>query len=798
MTRAQQFLAEVARGDSLAKQGRVEEALAAYGQAGELIPGHSAPFSRALCLNLALMIGAKPARPPASSSSARVQMSSLGSNGRFGNQLLQYGFLRLYAAKHGLTAETPEWFGRYVYGSDDPLIGTSLPVLDENSVDLMAALRGDLQAPPSNVDLHGYFCGNTQLWGPLAGEFRRLFQPVAAIRQRLDTALAHLRTRGRTLVALHLRRGDFGYGRFWIAPPSWYLRWLRGTWPQLDAPVLYIASDDPAAAAAFAEFAPLQSHDLEVSDGVMPLLLDHHVLSHSDLLAISNSSFSFTAAMLNSGLSMAVRPDPDRRELAEFDPWASPVLLDPTLDERWRRAVESAGATNPIGADQCVAYYGGYSSGWTVAVRNSLPSLTVHELDRGESLDALCKRKALARVHHLCVADEVTLPELVDSARDGLTARNVDVIHFGAARADLPSLLSGLSEFGFRAVPSIDGALRSAIRERSSSSMDAYGGTAAAPAIGRFAGEPSMSSAHADERPAFLIASLHTASYRPLAERLAASLMQFGLPFTLYEVPTVHRSMSVRGTDDPTYTKANFVRHLLDTHGVPILYLDCDCVIRSEPKLIQSLVDAGTEFAIYNWLADVHTDAYAPVELRGPDGKTVTPANRFFRFSHSIDAYSPTQLICSGAAQLYANTPAARALLDAWSAVIDEHPGVEDDQCLDWTYNFRMPNAQKPRSLWLDKSYARYLFWIFSRPVIDHPQLPAGARPRTAPYKPLPASLRFRAELAETRTASLLVPRDCLIDTQLKRLLRAQASLAKPGQMEAVDIGPLLHELYLG
>jgi hypothetical protein len=797
VTRAQQFLAEVARGDSLAKQGRIDAALAAYRQAGDLIPGHSAPFSRALCLTLAQMLEAKPARPPAPSTSARVQMSSLGSNGRFGNQLLQYGFLRLYATRQGLIAETPDWFGRYVYGCDDPLIASSLPVLDENSADFMAALRGELDAPPRNVDLRGYFCGNTRLWGPVAGEFRNLFQPVPAIVNRLDAALEQLRTYGRTLVALHLRRGDFGYGRFWIAPPSWYLRWLRGIWPQLDAPVLYIASDDSTAATAFAEFAPLQSHDLEASGGAMPLLLDHHVLSHADHLAISNSSFSFTAAMLNSGLSRAARPDPDQRELTDFDPWAAPVLLDPTVDERWRLAVESAGAT-PIGADQWVAYYGGYCSGWTAAVRSALPSLTVNELETGESLDVLCRQKALTRLHHQCLADEVTIPELISNARDGLSAGNIEVIHFGGARTDLQSLLSGLSDFGFRPLPSTEGALRCAILERSSSSMAAHGGTPGASTIRRFDGKLAMSSAHAREQPAYLIAGLYTANYRPLAERLAASLMQFGLPYALYEVPTVHRSMSVRGTDDPTYTKANFVQHLLDTHGVPILYLDSDCVIRSEPKLIRSLVEAGTEFAIYNWLADEHTDAYAPVELRGPDGQAVKPANRFFRFSHSIDAYSPTQLICSGATQLYANTPAARALLNVWAAVIDEHPGVEDDQCLDWAFNFRMPDAPRPKTQWLDKAYARYLFWIFSRPVIDHPQFPAGARPHTAPYRPLPASPRFRAELAETRVAAQLVPRDCFIDTQLKRLLRSQASRAKPGQMEAVDIGPLLQELSLG
>jgi hypothetical protein len=490
----------------------------------------------------------------------------------------------------------------------------------------------------------------------VAGEFRQLYQPVPAIRHRLDATLSRLREGGRTLVAIHLRRGDFGYGRFWIAPAPWYLDWLRGIWATLDRPVLYIASDEPSVAAAFGEFTPLQSRDLDAGPEPLPMLVDHFILSRADHLAISNSSFSFTAAMLNPHLSAAVRPHPDRHALVEFDPWGAPVLLDPPI---------AAGAEGP-----------------------SLP--------------------------------------------------------------------------------------------------------------GRFAGKVGMGNAHLEEKPAFMVASLYTPNYRSLAERLAASLNRMGMPFVLFEVPTVHRSISSQGTDDPAYTKANFLRFLFDTYGVPVLYVDCDCVLRSEPRLIRCLVEAGTEFAIYNWLADEHTDAFVPVELRGADGQVVKPADRFYRFWYSIDAFSPTQLVCSGATQFYANTAASRALLDTWAAVIAEHPGVADDQCLDVAFNFRLPAERKPKALWLDKAYARYLFWIYARPVIDHPQIPAGKRLPTAPHVPLPAGPRYHLQLAEMRTDARLLPRDCLIDTQRKRLLRSQPSAAQPGQVEAVDIGPLLQELYLG
>jgi hypothetical protein len=728
-------------------------------------------------------------------------MTSLGANGRFGNQLLQYGFLRLYAARHRLLAETPDWIGRYVYGCNDPDISLALPPVDENTVDLPAALRGDLLEPPRNCDLRGYFCGDTRDWGPVAAEFRGLFEPVSAIRCAFEKALERLRDRGRTLVAIHLRRGDFGYGRFWIAPADWYVQWLRRLWPELERPVLYVASDAPNAAAPFAEFSPLQNHDLDSSPDPLPLLLDHFVLTRAEYLAISNSSFSFSAALLNPGLSTSVRPHPDRRELVPFDPWASPVLIDPIPREPRPRA--SQGRAPRIRPGQCVVHYGGYCAEWTHAVRREFPSLMVHELDDGDSLDALRARRSEPRIHHLYLADSVPIDTLIEQAHDAFACAHVETVHFQASHVEAEHVVVRLTELGFReSIGEAGSPLRCMVHQGSSSfyvsdNAGAIGGAEQLSAS-KFAGKVGMGSVNCGERPAFLAASMYTPSHRALAERLAASLRALGVPFILYEVPTVHRSISARGSDDPTYTKANFVRYVLDTYGVPILYMDCDCVLRSEPLLIRCLIGAGAEFAIYNWLADVHTDAYAPVELRGADGQLVKPADRFFRFWYSIDAFSPTQLLCSGATQLYADTPAARELLGTWASVIRDHPGVVDDHCLDVAFNSRLTGLRRPRSSWLDKAYARYLFWIFARPVIDHPQFPSGRRQPTTPHVPLPEGPRFRLDIAETRSDARLLPRDCLIDTQLKRLLRSQPSPTQPGQMEAADIGPLLQELYLG
>ena len=59
----------------------------------------------------------------------------------------------------------------------------------------------------------------------------------------------------------------------------------------------------------------------------MAYLIDFYILTRADAVAISNSSFSFFAAMLNDRARHFVRPDLDAGRLISFDPWNAPVLL---------------------------------------------------------------------------------------------------------------------------------------------------------------------------------------------------------------------------------------------------------------------------------------------------------------------------------------------------------------------------------------------------------------------------------------------------------------------------------------
>lgn len=318
---------------ALESVGSLDEALTAWERAIRCNPGFGEPFTRRAVTLLTRRWGPPPGPAPAGGPGHRLASTSLGCNGRFGNQLLQYGALRLYAARHGLTLEVPPWLGRHLYDHDDPLPGPALPRMAEadGEAALTASLRGEHAPVLADRDVSGYFCGDTTPLAPFQEEFRALFTPGRHLRPHADAVLGRLRgagrTAGHTVVALHLRRGDFGWGRFWIAPVSWYLYWLETVWPTLDRPLLYIATDDPAEVRAFAAYRPVTAHDLAEPIAGAEFFTDFHVLCHADRVAISNSSFSFVATMLNRNAAGFHRPEPTRQALVPYDPWAVPVLI---------------------------------------------------------------------------------------------------------------------------------------------------------------------------------------------------------------------------------------------------------------------------------------------------------------------------------------------------------------------------------------------------------------------------------------------------------------------------------------
>ena len=220
----------------------------------------------------------------------------------------------------------------------------------------------------------------------------------------------------------------------------------------------------------------------------------------------------------------------------------------------------------------------------------------------------------------------------------------------------------------------------------------------------------------------YVVGAMFTADYAEKAARLAASCEKFGLPYAIHEVPTVHRSISARGTEDLSYTKPNFIHYLMAAHNKPVLYLDVDCEFLGKPELISDLVRSRCDFAIYNGFADAYGDRFLPVE-RWPGAKEPLVPNRYYRFAGNIGFCSERQLFAYGLVQLYRNSLAARSLLARWHRTIAAFPGCADDACLNFIVNnltFRSWLRWFLKVRWLPKSYARISWWIYEEPIINH------------------------------------------------------------------------------
>ena len=79
-------------------------------------------------------------------------------------------------------------------------------------------------------------------------------------------------------------------------------------------------------AAEFIDFDVLSQADFAINIEGVEFMPDWWLLAHCDAIAISNSTFSLTAAMLNQQLQVSVRPSLSCNALRDFDPWNTAVL----------------------------------------------------------------------------------------------------------------------------------------------------------------------------------------------------------------------------------------------------------------------------------------------------------------------------------------------------------------------------------------------------------------------------------------------------------------------------------------
>jgi hypothetical protein len=112
--------------------------------------------------------------------------------------------------------------------------------------------------------------------------------------------------------------------------------------------------------------------------------------------------------------------------------------------------------------------------------------------------------------------------------------------------------------------------------------------------------QDEVAPADAMERWGFVVVGAYTASHKAIAARLKESLERFGIPFSLWEVPEIHMTKSCRGGSDLGYTQPNLTLMALERFNVPVVWMDCDLVVKEEPVELRALAQSGVDLACVN------------------------------------------------------------------------------------------------------------------------------------------------------------------------------------------------------
>lgn len=252
----------------------------------------------------------------------RIGSTSLGNRGRFAHNVLEYVMLRLYAERFGLVLETPDWVGGAFFELNDPSPSGALQpwLFARHALNELVNGKGepranrDILSPLFLFDHPARFRDRIQSW----------LRPRPEWLPKIEPAVKALRDGGRTVVALHIRRGDFVRYGYPITRTDLYVEWLHSLWPTLDRPVLFLASDDlEAVRNDFARFAPVTLADIAQPWPDLEFLQDFHVLSSADIVGVSAASgFSQLAARLNQRARILVQPDLETQRIVPFIPWS--------------------------------------------------------------------------------------------------------------------------------------------------------------------------------------------------------------------------------------------------------------------------------------------------------------------------------------------------------------------------------------------------------------------------------------------------------------------------------------------
>ena len=272
----------------------------------------------------------------------------------------------------------------------------------------------------------------------------------------------------------------------------------------------------------------------------------------------------------------------------------------------------------------------------------------------------------------------------------------------------------------------------------------------------------------------FLIVSFFTQNYKDKADRLINSLNNFNLNYKIFEVPTIHYSKSDKGSNDINYCMPKLIIDMLKQFKIPIIFLDCDLVVMKEPKLFYSLKEKNIDFAIYNWLEDSENDGYLPVKLKINSERGKIEETYYINSVNVKLLNNPNkegQLFSSGGVAYFSESNSSINVLNEWLENIIKYPKAPDDQLLDHTFNYSSTVRKNLKVEWLDKSYCRVFWWIFSEPIINHPGH-MSHRVNDNFFK-ITGKERFKIENTIKRNSSK-VSKEFIIDAKNKKILKVE------------------------
>ncbi len=277
-----------------------------------------------------------------------ISMSTFGNNGRFGNQIFQYFFLKILQIELNEEIMLPAWFEQDIFetpvcdGIENRVridVNLEQPSGRDCGPDVHLSMLKDIKNINNNFDINisGYFQYHTSTIIKYKQLFLDTFFINLLVRSTVESALLKLNPLSKKIIGIHVRRGDYllfgeSHDYIWTASMNSVVKTiadlLMGGYSNA---IIYLATDDPqyvedqfqARGIPFISNKHLKNDTANISE----LACDFEMLARADVLLISNSTLSFAASLINRKSKIFLRPSPTEDRFLPFDPWNSHVLL---------------------------------------------------------------------------------------------------------------------------------------------------------------------------------------------------------------------------------------------------------------------------------------------------------------------------------------------------------------------------------------------------------------------------------------------------------------------------------------